>query len=193
MPSAAGGVLLESLLARQTTPAAGDPDPHRNLLARPSAPASLVLDDEVCDWKGEAIEGGFRASFFKPAGVLVWKCHDDEFIRGEGAKRVLDRFHRVGIADAGLDVVGRRRLGKLVGPLGCVSAGVVLGVCQPVEPGDARGWRDDQQLCILACVPRTDVRRAAAGTEAVATTSSRRGTASAYPVRRAMRTLRHLT
>ena len=113
----------------------------------------LLLEDEVCDWKGEAIEGGFRASFFKPAGVLVWKCDDDEFIRGEGAKRVLDRFHRVGIADAGLDVVGRRRLGKLVGPLGCVSAGVVLGVCQPVEPGDARGWRDDQQLCILACVP----------------------------------------
>jgi hypothetical protein len=48
----------------------------------------LVLDDEVCDWKGEAIEGGFRASFFKPGGVLVRECDHDEFVRREGAKRV---------------------------------------------------------------------------------------------------------
>jgi hypothetical protein len=76
-----------------------------------------------------AIEGGFRASFFEPGGVLVGECDDDEFVRWEGAKRVLDRFQRVGITDPGLNVVGRCRLCKLVGPLGCVSAGVVLGVC----------------------------------------------------------------
>jgi hypothetical protein len=121
----------------------------------------LVLDDEVRDWEGEAVEGGFRASLFKPGGVLVRECDDDEFIRREGAKRVLDRFHRVGITNLGLNVVGRRRLRKLVGPLGCVSAGVVLGVCQPVESGDAGGWRDDEYLCILARV-RTD-RRAQIG------------------------------
>ncbi len=105
----------------------------------------LVLDDEVCDWEGEAIEGGFRASFFKPGGVLVRECDDDEFIRREGAKRVLDRFHRVGITDPRFNVVGWCGLRKLVGPLGCVSAGVVLGVCQPVESGDAGGWRDDEE------------------------------------------------
>jgi hypothetical protein len=126
-----------------------------------SAAERLLLDDEVCDWKREAIEGGFRASFFKPAGVLVRECDNDEFICLEGAKRVLDRFHRVGITDSGLNVVGRCRLRKLVGTLGCVSAGVVLGVCQPVEPGDVGGWRDDEQLCILARV-RTN-RRAQSG------------------------------
>jgi len=68
------------------------------------------------------------------------------------SKRVFDRFHRVGITDPGLNVVCRCRLGKLVGPLGCVSAGVVLGVGQPVEPGDAGGWHDDERLCILARV-----------------------------------------
>jgi hypothetical protein len=109
----------------------------------------------MCDWKGEALEGGFRASFFKPVGVLVRECDEDEFIRREGAQRVLDRFHRVGITDPRLDVVGRCRLRKLVGPFGCVSAGVVLGVCQPVEPGDVGGWHDDEHLCILARV-RTD-------------------------------------
>jgi hypothetical protein len=80
---------------------------------------------------------------------------------GKCAKRVLDRFHRVGITDPGLNVVGRCALCKLVGPLGCVGAGVVLGVCQPVEPGDVGGWRDDEQLCILARV-RTN-RRAQSG------------------------------
>jgi hypothetical protein len=95
----------------------------------------------VCDWKGEAIEGGFRASSFKPGGVLVGECDDDQFIRREGAKRVFNRFHGVGITDPGLNVVGRCRLRELVGPLGCVGAGVVLGVCQPVEPGYVGGWR----------------------------------------------------
>jgi hypothetical protein len=117
----------------------------------------LVLDDEVCDWKREAIEGGFRASFLKPCGVLVGECDDDHFIRRESAKRVLDRFHRILITDPGLNVVGRCHVRKLVAPLGRVSAGVVFGVSQPVEPGDAGGWRDDEYLCILACV-RTDRR-----------------------------------
>jgi hypothetical protein len=121
----------------------------------------LVLDYEMCDWKGEAIEGGFRASLLEPGGVLLRKCDDDQFIRREGAKRVLDRLHRVGITDPGLNVVGRCRLRHLVGPLGRVSAGVVLGVCQPVEPGDVGGRRDDEQLCILSRV-RTD-RRAQSG------------------------------
>ncbi len=128
--------------------------PHPDRKCRLSGQA-LVLDDEVCDWKGEAIEGGFRTSFFKPGGVLVRECDDDQFIRREGAKRVLDRFHRVGIADPGLNVVGRCGLRKLVGPLGCVGAGVVLGVCQPIEPGDTGGWSDNEHLCILARV-RTD-------------------------------------
>jgi len=42
-------------------------------------------NDEVCDGKGEALEGGFRASLFKPGCVLVRECDDDEFIRREGA------------------------------------------------------------------------------------------------------------
>jgi hypothetical protein len=102
---------------------------------------SLVLDDEVRDWKGEAIEGGFGASLLEPTGVLVSECDDDQFIRREGPKRILARC----------------RLRKLVGPLDRVGAGVVVGVCQPVEPGDVGGWRDDERLCILARV-RTDRR-----------------------------------
>jgi hypothetical protein len=43
-----------------------------------------VLDDEVRDWKVEAIEGGFRTSLLEPAGVLVSECDDDQFIRREG-------------------------------------------------------------------------------------------------------------
>jgi len=31
----------------------------------------LSLNDEVGDWKREAIERGFRASLFKPGGLLV--------------------------------------------------------------------------------------------------------------------------
>jgi hypothetical protein len=117
----------------------------------------LVLDDEVRDWKGEAIEGGFRASFLEPAGVLVSECDDDQLIRREGPKRILDRLHGVGITNPRLNVVARCRLRKLVGPLGCVGAGVVVGVCQPVETGDVGGWRDNEHLCVLARV-RTDRR-----------------------------------
>jgi hypothetical protein len=98
------------------------------------------------------MEGGFRASFLEPGGVLVWKCDNDQFVRREVAKRVLDRLQRVGITDPGLNVVGWRRLRKLVAALGCVSSGVVLGVCQPVEPGDVGSWRDDEQFCVLARV-----------------------------------------
>ena len=60
-----------------------------------------------------------------------------------------------------IHVVGRCGLRNLVRPLGGVSAGVVLGVCHPVEPGDVGGRRDDKQLCILARV-RPD-RRAQGG------------------------------
>ncbi len=98
------------------------------------------------------MEGGFRASFLKPGGVLVWKCDDDQFIRREVAKRVLDRLHGVGISDPRFNVFGRCRLREFVGPPGCLSARVVLGVCQPVKPGDVGGWRDNEQLCILARV-----------------------------------------
>lgn len=112
----------------------------------------LVLDDEVGDWKGEAVEGGFRASFLKPGGILVRECDDDQFVRREGAKRVLDRLQRVGITDPGLNVVGRCRFRKLVGPTGSLSARVVVGVCQPVKTGDVGSWRDDEQLCVLARV-----------------------------------------
>jgi hypothetical protein len=48
----------------------------------------------VCDWKREAIECGLRASSFKPGGVLVRECDDDQLVRRKGAKRVLDRFDR---------------------------------------------------------------------------------------------------
>jgi hypothetical protein len=41
---------------------------------------ALVLDDEVSDGKGAAIEGRFRASFLEPAGILVGKCDDDELV-----------------------------------------------------------------------------------------------------------------
>jgi hypothetical protein len=41
-------------------------------------------------------------------------------------------------------------VGKFVGPFSCVSPSVVLGVCQPVKPGDVRGWRDHEHLCVLA-------------------------------------------
>jgi hypothetical protein len=115
----------------------------------------------MCDWKGEAIEGRLRASLLEPGGVLLGKCDDDQFIRREGAKRVLDRLDRVGITDPRLNVVGRCRLRKLVGPPGCLSSRVVLGVCQPVQPRDVGGWRDDEHLCILARV-RAD-RRAQSG------------------------------
>jgi hypothetical protein len=120
----------------------------------------LVLDDEVRDWKVEAIEGGFRTSLLEPAGVLVSECDDDQFIRREGPSASSIAF-RVGITNPQLNVVARCRFRKLVGPLGCVGAGVVVGVCQPVEPGDVGGWRDDERLCILACV-RAD-RRAQSG------------------------------
>jgi trehalose utilization protein len=64
----------------------------------------------VCDWKGEAIEGGLRASSFKPGGVLVWECDKDDVVRRERAKRVLDRFHRVGV---GIAWRSRGLLGRL--------------------------------------------------------------------------------
>src|SRR5512133_2493577 len=96
-------------------------------------PLLLVLDDEVRDWKGEAIEGGCRASLLEPAGFLVSECDDDQFIRREGPKRVLDRLHRVGTTNPRLNVVARCRLRKLVGPLGRIGAGVVVGVCHPLS------------------------------------------------------------
>ena len=135
----------------------------------------------MCDWEGEAIEGGFRASFFKPGGVLVRECDDDELIRREGAKRILDRFHGVGITDPELNVVGRCRLRKLVGPLACLSARVVLRVNQSSREMSEAGATTSICASSPPCA-RTDLRRSAAGTEAVATTSSRRGTASAYSV-----------
>ena len=66
----------------------------------------------MCDWKREAIESGFPASFFEPAGVLVRECDDDQFIGWEGAKRIRDRLHWVGVTDPGLNVVGRCRVCK---------------------------------------------------------------------------------
>jgi hypothetical protein len=106
----------------------------------------------VCNWKREAIECRLRASFFEPGGVLFRECDNDQLVCRKGAKRVLDRFDRVGVTDPGLNIVGRCRLGKLVGPLGCVSARIVLGVCQPVQPRDGGGRRDDEHLRILTRV-----------------------------------------
>ncbi len=111
-----------------------------------------IVDDEMCDWKGEAIKGRLRASLLEPGGVLLRECDDDQFIRREGAKRVLDRLHRVGITDPRLNVIGRCRLRKLVGPPGCLGTRVVLGVRQPVKPRDVGCWRNNKQLCILARV-----------------------------------------
>jgi hypothetical protein len=38
--------------------------------------------------------------------VIVGECDDDQFIRREGAKRVLDRLHRVGVTDPRLNTTG---------------------------------------------------------------------------------------
>src|SRR5213596_830714 len=72
---------------------------------------------------------------------------DDDLVRAEDAKRVLDRLDGIVVADlpAGIDLVGGERRERLVEAILRGGARVVLIRCPVAEPGVERG-RDDQYL-----------------------------------------------
>ncbi len=110
----------------------------------------LVLDEDVRDRDAKALLRLFARALLQPAGLLIRARHHQDLVGREGAKRVLDRLHRVGVADARLDIVGGRSLGGLLGDVGCLRASIVLRVGQPVEPRDVRRGRNHEHLGVVA-------------------------------------------
>lgn len=142
----------------------------------------------MCDWKGEATVGGFRASFFEPGGVLVRSV--TTISSSAGKVRSASSIAFTGSESPtreSTSSVGAASASSSARSAASVRASSSAFVNQSSREMSEAGATTSISASSPACA-RTDVRRASARTEVVATTSSRRGTASGCPARRPMRT-----
>ena len=141
-----------------------------------------VLDDEVCYWQREAIERRLGASFLEPAGILVRQCGEDHFVGRKAAQRVLDRLDGSESPTRGsMSSPGAASATSSARAAASARASPSAFVNQSSREMPEAGATTRISASSPACA-RTDARRASAGTDAVATTSNRRGTPlSLYP------------
>jgi hypothetical protein len=119
------------------------------LVGRPRE-RSVFDDRDARDWKAEARLSCRAAALLQPAGLIVGMSDNQDLVSGERAQRIFDRFHRVGVAHASLDVLSGGGLCCLDGKRVGFGTGVVLGIGQPVEPRNLRCWCNHKHLGVIA-------------------------------------------
>jgi len=88
----------------------------------------LEVDDHVRDRNREALLGARHDALLQPVRAALGVCRDDDLVGAEGAERVVDRLHRVGVPDLAARVDPRvgERVQAAVEPLLGMSARLVL-------------------------------------------------------------------
>jgi hypothetical protein len=134
-----------SLRVREgTEPPERDSGRRTDVGRRWASELAVVSDCEMDERHAEPFPCGGCAAFFQPAGLVIGPGDDKDLVGCERTQGVFDGFHRVGVADASLDIVGWRGISGLVSEPGCLRAGVILGVRQPAEPRDLRRRRNNR-------------------------------------------------
>ena len=104
------------------------------------------------DGDAEALRGLLGRVLLEPVGLVTWTRYDEDLVGRELPECVLDRLHRVGVADLGLDA-SRLRLGRLLGPASDfrgLTARLVLVRGEPLERREVGSGSDHAHLGIGA-------------------------------------------